>query len=252
LGASVLSYDWLAAKLERYTLKRTTGVFCSSEYIERAVRLQTLRVWRVPNPVQTPFLAVPRDRSRSKITIPILLTVGVLSANKRQLEILQMAQTLWRTGHRFELWFAGEAKINTSYAENFFRQLKQAEAAGYARHLGLLTTGKLIEVMDAAAALVHMPKVEAFGLVVAEALARNLKLFAAETGGILDITRDAPGVELFTPDDWPALTAAVGRWLTAGCPQPTSADALMRSRYAPEIIARRHVEIYEEVLNTLS
>ena len=92
---------------------------------------------------------------------------------------------------------------------------------------------------------------EAFGLVVTEALARNLKFFGSRLGGIIDIAQDAPGAELFAKDDWPGLTAAIAQWIGHGSPKTNGADALMRERYHPTVIARRHVEIYREVLKTL-
>jgi glycosyltransferase involved in cell wall biosynthesis len=104
--------------------------------------------------------------------------------------------------------------------------------------------------MDAASALVHFPSEEAFGLVVAEALARNLKLFASSTGGVPDIATGVEGAELFPMNDWGALENAIARWLEAGCPSPSGATGVMRQRYHPGAIAQRHLEIYREVLNT--
>ena len=43
------------------------------------------------------------------------------------------------------------------------------------------------ECFDAASGMVHFPTEEAFGSVVAEGFARNLKLFGARTGGIVKL-----------------------------------------------------------------
>ncbi len=61
-----------------------------------------------------------------------------------------------------------------------------------------------------------------------------------------------PGAELFPRDDWAGLTEAIARWIEAGHPRATEAAAVMRQRYHPEVIARRHVEIYREVLSATS
>ena len=92
---------------------------------------------------------------------------------------------------------------------------------------------------------------EAFGLNVAEGLARNLKFFGSRLGGIAEIAEGVPGAELFVPDDWAGLTDAVARWIEQGHPRRMESAALMRQRYHPQMIARRHVEIYREVLETL-
>jgi glycosyltransferase involved in cell wall biosynthesis len=240
------SFYWLAARLETLALRKTAGVFCNSAYTERLVAPQAKRVWRVPNALRAPFLDRPLTASRP--AHPILLNVGSLVAHKRQTEILAVARKLWQRGFRFELQFAGETNAKNDYTANFLRQLREAESAGYARHLGELPPDQLITIMDAASALLHFPGEEAFGLVVAEALARNLKLFAGSTGGVVDIAAGIEGAELFSGQDWPGLEKSLARWLETGCPRPQAAAAVMRQRYAPEVIARRHLEIYREVL----
>ena len=244
------TFFWLAARLEPLALRKTAGVFCNSAYTERLVAPQAKRVWRVPNALRAPFLDKPLTASCP--AHPILLNVGSLLAYKRQTEILAVARRLWQRGFRFELQFAGDINIQNGYTANFLRQLREAESAGYARHLGELPLDRLIAVMDASSALLHFPGEEAFGLVVAEALARNLKLFAGSTGGVVDIADGVEGAELFPGQDWPGLEKSLARWLETGCPRPQAAAAVMRQRYAPEVIARRHLEIYREVLDTRS
>ena len=136
------------------------------------------------------------------------------------MEILAVARKLWQRGFRFELQFAGDTNDQNDYTANFLRQLREAETAGYARHLGELPLDQLITTMDAASALLHFPGEEAFGLVVAEALARNLKLFAGATGGVVDIAAGIEGAELFSGQDWPGLEKSLACWLETGCPRP--------------------------------
>ena len=79
--------------------------------------------------------------------------------------------------------------------------------------------------MDAADALVHFPTEEAFGLVVTEALVRNLKLFASSVGGIVDISAGVEQAELFPINDFVALEDAIARWMDARCPSPAAPRA---------------------------
>ena len=239
------SFYWLTARLETFALRRTAGVFCNSAYTEALVSPQAPKVWRVANALQLPFFAAPpADTPRP----PFLLNVGMMEPRKQQLQLLQLAGNLWRRGLKFELHFAGKRESRTEYGAAFERELVVAEKAGYARHLGLLPAGQLIATMDAAAALIHAPTEEAFGLVVAEALARNLKFFGAATGGVVDIATGVEGAELFAAQDWSGMEAAIARWIAAGCPRPVTAADTMRARYHPLVIARRHLEIYREVL----
>jgi glycosyltransferase involved in cell wall biosynthesis len=242
------SFGWLAARLENLTLRRTAGVFCNSEYTEQLVRFRARRTWRVPNAIREQFFAaVARPAAASKCT---LLNVGVISPRKRQVELLEVARALRQQGLEFEFQFIGQAHPGNEYAAAFLKMIEPMEKDGYARYLGPKSTSELIKCMDNARALVHFPSEEAFGLVVAEALARELKFFGARTGGIMDIANGAPGAELFKGDDWRGLSSAIARWIRGGFPQPCNATELMRARYHPEVIARRHLEIYREVLKS--
>jgi glycosyltransferase involved in cell wall biosynthesis len=103
--------------------------------------------------------------------------------------------------------------------------------------------------MDESQALVHFPSEEAFGLVVAEALARGLKLFASKIGGISDIASGVPDAELFDPEDWNGLLIALTAWIQRPSLSSPQTQNLMKSRYHPKTIASRHLEIYREVLS---
>jgi glycosyltransferase involved in cell wall biosynthesis len=239
------SYGWLAAKLENFTLKRTGGVFCNSAYTGNLIRPRTQKTWRVPNALRREFFdAIPAGARPC-----VLLNVGVITQRKRQLELLDVAEKLHRRGLKFEFHFIGRLNLTDACAAAFTERLKPLEAGGCARHLGELTTPELIRHFDSAAALVHFPSEESFGLVAAEALARNLKLFGSRVGGITDITEGVPGAELFDVNDMHGLSEAIAGWMAKGHPRAEGGAGVMRERYHPTVIARRHLEIYSEVLS---
>jgi glycosyltransferase involved in cell wall biosynthesis len=245
-GAGFGSYYWLAAKLEAATLRRTAGVFCNSVYTETLAATCAKKTWRVPNALRPDFFSPLPPRKFSGA--PVLLNVGEIQPYKQQVALLRVAHRLHQRGLKFELHFAGELNAGSSYGMEFARELAVAGRAGYARTLGYLAAPQLLAVMDAADALVHFPTEEAFGLVVAEALARNLKLFTAKTGGVVDIATGADGAELFGAADFIGLENALAQWLGGNFSARPNPAALMRERYHPEAIARRHLEIYREVL----
>jgi glycosyltransferase involved in cell wall biosynthesis len=249
--APIGSFHWLTARLENFVLSRTAGVLCNSAYTESLVRPRARQVWRVPNALREAFFlkALPvGNKSRC-----ILLHVGVVSENKQQLKMLEAARSLHRRKLDFEVHFIGPANTRDAYVRSFLEQVRQAEKEGCARYLGeTRSTDELIQHFDQASALVHAPVCEAFGLVVAEALARNLKLFGMRAGGVADIAEGVPDAELFAENDWAGLTDAMARWIGQGHPGTDGAAAVMRQRYHPEIVAQRHLEIYREVLSTRS
>jgi glycosyltransferase involved in cell wall biosynthesis len=240
------SYNWLAGRLEDFTLRRTAGVFCNSAYTEQQVEHRTPRIWRVPNAIREQFLVPPaKPEPVRKCT---LVNVGVIGPGKRQVELLDVAQALHQQGLDFEFQFVGHVSPGSPYGAAFLEKIRPMEKEGYARYVGLKSPSELVKLFDASAALVHVSMAESFGLVVAEALARDLKLFAARVGGVPDIAAGVPETELFDVDDWHGLTSAIGGWIRRGSPPVTGAASIMRARYDPLIVARRHVEIYREVL----
>jgi glycosyltransferase involved in cell wall biosynthesis len=146
------------------------------------------------------------------------------------------------------LQFVGRLDERTTYGVEFRSRTNRAQQEGYASYLGCKSAGELVELMDRAAGLIHFPREEAFGLVVAEGLARNLKLFGARVGGIPDIAAGVEGTELFDPGDSVALEAAILKWLSMGSPKIKQGAEVMRNRYHPAVIARRHLEIYRQII----
>ena len=242
------SYGWLAGKLEDVTLPRTLGVFCNSAYTESLVNTRAKKSWRVANPIRSSFfeyLPILHKNPR-----PIILNIGNISPRKRQIETLRMLQSLHKEGHDFEVRFIG-ACGDDEYGRSFQRIMNESNSSGFVSYLGSMTTAEMISAMDAADALCHFPTEEAFGLVVAEALARNLKMFGSAAGGIVDIARGVEGAELFSPDDWSAMRAGILRWMKEGHPRSRATKQIMEQRYHPGIIAENHVEIYNQVLSKL-
>jgi glycosyltransferase involved in cell wall biosynthesis len=244
LRARFGGFHWCAAKLEAFALRRSGGVFCNSAYTEQTVAPLGCRTWRVPNALRLPFFApLPPSAANSGA----LLNVGVISPYKRQNELLDLADRLHAAGHKFCWQFVGAVDTGSDYGREFLRRMAVAGAAGYATYFGTKSLSELLVLMDNASALVHASAEESFGLVVAEAFARNLKLFAARVGGVPDTAEGVEGAELFELDDYAVLGEALIRWKNEGGLRPATAAAEMQQRYHPNVIARQHVEIYGQV-----
>jgi len=155
--------------------------------------------------------------------------------------------TLHSRGLRCEFRFVGPAP-DDAYVHAFQERLKPMAAAGMACYLGFPSHADLVRHFDRVAGMIHFPTEEAFGSVVAEAFARDLKMFGSRTGGIVEIAQGMPGAELFATEDWPGLTEAVGRWIQAGCPNGAGCARIATERYDPEFYVRQHLDVYREVL----
>jgi glycosyltransferase involved in cell wall biosynthesis len=241
------SFHWWTAKLENFILPRTGGVFCNSFHTQNLVSPRSQATWLVPNALRTAFLVhIPLIRDAAPK--PLILVVGVITPNKRQTELLDCLKSLYQQNICFHVKFLGSSGSDT-YAHNFRSKVAAAEQEGWANYCGVLNEVALIHCMDTAHALLHFPQEEAFGLVVAESLARGLKLFASKVGGICDIALGVPEADLFDPEDWGGLQKALATWIQKPISSSQQTQQLMSSRYHPKVIATRHLEIYREVLS---
>ncbi len=248
-GARIGSYLWCTAALESFTLRRAGGVFCNSAHTEQLVRRHNATTWRVPNALRLDFFETPIP-SRLPSPKPVLLNIGAIVPYKRQLDLLDLIAELHRDGHNFATYFIGRANPETSYGRAFLKRFSDLEPSGLVRNLPPQALPDLIATFDATSALVHIPSEEAFGLVAAEGLARNLKFFGTRIGGLTDIADEIEDAELFDLRDTNALRSAIVRWLENGCRQPKTAAQEMRVRYHPAVIARQHLEIYQSLVST--
>ena len=240
------SFFWWAAKLENFTLPRSSGVFCNSIHTQSLVLSRAKKTWLVPNALRAAFFS-DKLTSQKVSEKPRLLVLGVVTPNKRQLEILSCLKSLRGKGAIFDAVFIGSCG-NGAYCRDFLIKLAEAEKDGWATFSGYLDEAAIVQSMNTAHALVHLPLEEAFGLVVAESLSRGLKVFASNVGGIRDITSGVPEAELFAPDDWDGLSKALTAWFQKPSLSSVQTQNLMKSRYHPKVIAARHLEIYRELI----
>ena len=243
LKAGPGSYYWLGHRLENFALRRTAGVLANSRFTEEAVRARCRKTWLVANAVRDPFFLKPLPAVRPAKCI--LINAGTICSYKRQNELLDVAEQLHADGLPFELHFLGAASREKPYSNTFLDRIHNRP---YLFHHGHIDINEFIQELDGAAALVHVSAIESFGLVVAEALARNLKFLGFKTAGVADIVENVEGAEGFADGDWVGLKTAIARWIHAGHPRPVTAAATMRERYQPVEIVRQHLEIYREVL----
>jgi glycosyltransferase involved in cell wall biosynthesis len=243
--ARPFSFLWLAARLEGWALPRTQGVLCNSIHTHQQVSPLARTTWMAPNALREIFFSPPRGAPDFP---PVLLNIGGILLNKSQNELLELAARLHQRNAQFQMQFIGKLDEHTAYGAEFRSRIDRAQQEGYASYLAQKSEGELVQLIDRAAGLIHLPKEEAFGLVVAEGLARNLKLFGAKVGGIVDIAAGVEGAELFDPGDSATLEASILQWLAMGSPKIKRGAEEMRKRYHPAVVARRHLEIYRQVL----
>ena len=153
--ARLATFYWWAAKLENFSLPRSSGVFCNSIHTQNLVLNRTKKTWLVPNALRAAFFS-DKQTPQKVSEKPRLLVVGVVTPNKRQLEILSCLKSLRRQGASFEAVFIGSCG-NGAYCRDFLLKLAEAEKDGWATFSGYLDEATIVQSMNTAHALIHLP-----------------------------------------------------------------------------------------------
>lgn len=244
-----VDYYWAASILESFALRRTKGVIAISPYVDALVGPLTPLTWFIPNALQLFFLE-SSCAERPPNTVPSLVNVGVISPRKRQVELLEHLSRL-REAIAFNVTFIGKPAYGSTYTERFFRLLRSVNSRhGGFVHREFLSEEEFLKLYDMSDAMVHFSSEESFGLTFAEALARNLPLFASDVGAIRQIGDGIAECRIFAPDDFTGLIDSLRLWIEANtwtAARATLPNVLIAARYHPRVIAEEHLKVYHEV-----
>jgi glycosyltransferase involved in cell wall biosynthesis len=242
--ARPLTFLWCAALLEHFTIPRSDGVVCITNYTREAVASLARKTWVVPNAVDGSFFELMRVPAPSVQ----ILCVATVEARKNQNALIRALDTLRPQGS-FELLFLGGATRDNAYVNEFFGLV---EARPWCRYGGFVDRPALRQHLASASGLVLPSLEDNCPMVVLEAMAAGVPVAAARVGGVPDLVRAGETGLLFDPLSGEAMAAAVKQLLEAGtAAMAARAQAEARQRFYSEIIAARHVEIYREVLSSL-
>lgn len=205
-----------------------------------------------PNPVPADLPAA-KERLRAEFCITgstrLALCVGRLAYYKRPDVVLEaLAPALEQ--HDLVLLFAGDEDHSvpgtTEMLETMRAAVEKAGLQSRVRYLGHRTD--TAELMAAADILVHGTQKEAFGLVLAEAMAAGLPVVSTRVEGTSEVLLDT-GYLLVPVNDPAELRKAVLETLAFPPERLEAAKARGRGRaklYAPEIRTRRMAELLED------
>ena len=236
-------YWKFAAALERFAIPRSAGVVCISNYTREAVAGLARKTWVLPNAVDETFFEIENRPQQP----PLILCVGFIGVRKNQNAFIRALDPL-AAKLSFKVLFAGAFAPDKPASAEFFELLKTRP---WCEHVGFIDRASLKSYLGRAA-LVALPSIEDnCPMTVLEGAAAGVPVIASAIGGVPDLIDDGKTGLLFDPRNPDQMRSATEKILT----QPALASALAseahrqaRLRFYPEVVARRHVEIYEEVL----
>ncbi len=238
------SYVWLAARLERFVLPRTDGVVCITNYTREAVQGLAPRTWVLPNAVDQSFFDMQAEPDASRP--PVGLCVGTICPRKNQNAFIRALDPLAKE-QKFKLVFASEP-AHDAYGEEFHRLVRERP---WCEHVGFLNREQL-KARLATASFVALPTLEDnCPMVVLEAMAAGVPVLASQVGGVPDLIEpDKTG--LFCDPARPESFRAGVAKLLGDPPWARQLAATARAealrRFHPQVIARKHLEIYQQVM----
>lgn len=160
-----------------------------------------------------------------------LLCIGAVTPLKGQDLLLDALARL--SASAWTCTIVGRLDRNPAFVERLRAAARNGTAPDRIALTGPLAGDSLVSAYRQADVLVHPSRLEAYGMVVAEALAAGLPVVATDVGGVAEALGTTwlgvPGV-LVRPDDPPALADALDGWLT---------DPALRARLRVAALARR-------------
>lgn len=237
------SYAWLMARLERWTVPRSDGVLCITNYTRAQVQSLAQRTWVLPNPVDATLFSLKNQPASP----PQILCVAHVQERKNQLRLLQALDSIARK-MPLKAVFYGKAPAEDPFAAKF---LEMARQRPWCEH-GFADRKKLRAALETATILVLPSLEENCPMSVLEAMAAGVPVVAAKTGGTPDLFEDGVSGLFCDPLDPESIRGPIERLLTdRELASKISKQARERAlkRFHPNVIAQGHLEIYNQVVN---
>jgi len=243
LGAKPFSFHWLTARLESLAIRQAGGVVCLSSYTTAQVQSLARKTWLVPNAVDPAFFEVGRAVGAQ----PTILCVANVHPYKSQNLLIRTLDPI-AAGTRIQLVFLGGVTAGDPYGLEFLALVRERS---WCRYEGFQKGAALRDHLSSASMLVLPTLEDNCPMVVLESMAAGVPVAASRIGGIPDLIDHGVNGLLFDPRDPADMRSTVLKLLHPEVSQKIAAEARERARerYHPTEISRRHIEIYQEVLN---
>ena len=236
-------YYKMAAALETFCLKRTSGVVAISSYTRELVQDITPRTWLLPNAVDRRFFEV----SPSSSAVPRILFVGSLDPRKNPLGLLHACAPMLREG-KCTLTLAGQFHAESDYGREVMALIDSLPGISL---LGFLDRDALAAEFARSSLLVLPTFEDNCPMVVLEAMAAGLPVAASRVGGIPDLVDHETNGLMFDPHDPADVRKGIERLVNEPETRArlgTAGRITAQERFHPKVIATGHLKIYREVL----
>jgi glycosyltransferase involved in cell wall biosynthesis len=247
MHAPMFSFSRLQAILEAWAVRRTFGVVCLTNHTRRQVEHLNRRTWIVPNAVNSSFLQLNRANAIRRD----ILCVARIDANKNQ-NLLIRALDPVAQANGLQLVFVGAGDANDPYFREFQELVK---ARPWCAYQGFQRGEELKARYQSARMVVLASLEENCPMAILEAMAVGVPVAAARSGGAPDLVDEGVTGLMFDAKNEASAREAILKIASDDALNHAMGVAAKQRAFnlhQPGHIARKHLELYEEALRTVS
>lgn len=230
--------------LERIAVPRFDGIVSITTYTQANVKDIAQKTWVVPNATDNRYFKIAREPSSP----PVILYVGVIQERKNQVAFLDALAPLAER-KEFRVRICGPINPDDAYNAQLLDRLKRYP---WAESAGRVSRDELTVELSKSSILALASHEDNCPMVILEAMSAGIPVLASNVGGIPDLVDDGFNGYLCDPADSTSMLRGIEKMLE----DPKHATELgengrrrARERYLPVAVARRHLEIYREIID---
>lgn len=232
--------------LEKYVLSKAKFIIGTTEYMNSSVKSYKANFYAIENSVDPLFFSDSKRPKNEKA----FLFVGRISPEKGIETLLDAMDRLKTKGMRPSINILG-VPSNKKYSRLIERKIRTSGLEHNIMFRGRVSQEEVASYMEESVALILPSRYDAFGLVLAEALATGTPVIASRVGGIPYVVENGKTGFLFETGDADVLAEKMmlllqDRDLRRLMGQRGKQEAMQR--FHPDVVARKTMEVYEKVI----
>jgi len=189
LGVFLEGYNKERVDCEKLVMRSSSFITASSQYennlISENYDIDKKKIKQIAPGVDRKVFVLDENIKRENI----LLSVGRIQEQKRQLDVLKFLDNFRKIDSNFLCYFVGgpSGKSGDDYLNQLKDNVKELNLESNTEFLGNLTQIKIKELMNRSKLLIHTSHFETFGLVAIEANAMGVPVLTTNQGPLSEI-----------------------------------------------------------------
>ena len=189
LGVFLEGYNKERVDCEKMVMRSSSSITASSKYennlISESYDIDKKKIKQISPGIDREIFVLDENLKRENI----LLSVGRIQEQKRQLDVLKFLDSFRKVDTNFYCYFVGgpSGKLGDDYLIQLKDTVKEFNLESHVEFLGNLTQLKIKELMNRSKLLIHTSHFETFGLVAIEANSMGVPVLTTNQGSLSEL-----------------------------------------------------------------